>query len=359
MINLKDNSQFNQIVDTLIRLGFLFLIISWCLNILSPFVSVIIWGVILGMALYPLHNSLSKRLKDRKKLASGIIVLLGICCIVIPTWLFVGQVITSFTQLGADFNSGNLKLPPANKDIAEWPVIGEDLYNLWREASQSLEKFLSKYQEQLLSIGQTLFDGVKSIGGSLITILLAIIIAGALLSGNAAQKLGELFFLRLAGDKGIEITTLISKTVSNVVKGVLGVALIQAFLAGLGMLGAGIPYAGVWTLLILIMAILQLPIIPVIIAIIIWLFNDMGTVGAVLWTIYFVAVSLADTPLKAVFLGKGASVPMLVIFLGVIGGFITDGFIGLFTGAIIVSIGYSLFMAWLKQGDLSEFDKSE
>ena len=359
MINLKDNSQFNQIVDTLIRLGFLFLIISWCLNILSPFVSVIIWGVILGMALYPLHNSLSKRLKDRKKLASGIIVLLGVCCIVIPTWLFVGQVITSFTQLGADFNSGNLKLPPANKDIAEWPVIGEDLYNLWREASQSLEKFLSKYQEQLLSIGQTLFDGVKSIGGSLITILLAIIIAGTLLSGNATQKLGELFFLRLAGDKGIEITTLISKTVSNVVKGVLGVALIQAFLAGLGMLGAGIPYAGVWTLLILIMAILQLPIIPVIIAIIIWLFNDMGTVGAVLWTIYFVAVSLADTPLKAVFLGKGASVPMLVIFLGVIGGFITDGFIGLFTGAIIVSIGYSLFMAWLKQGDLSEFDKSE
>jgi predicted PurR-regulated permease PerM len=136
--------------------------------------------------------------------------------------------------------------------------------------------------------------------------------------------------------------------VINVVKGVIGVALIQSFLIGLGMLGAGIPYSGVWTLVVLILAILHITLLPVILVIVIWLFNDLNTLSAVLWSIFFIAASLADTPLKAIFLGKGASVPMLVIFLGVIGGFISSGFIGLFTGAIIVSIGYSLFMTWLK-----------
>ena len=130
------------------------------------------------------------------------------------------------------------------------------------------------------------------------------------------------FSFRLVGDKGDDLVDIIAKTVGNVVKGVIGVALIQAFLVGLGMLGAGVPYAGVWALIVLIMAILQLPVLPVVIPAVIWLFNgDMGTVGAVLWTIYLIAASISDTPLKAIFLGKGASVPMLVIFLGVIGGF--------------------------------------
>jgi len=345
--NAFDNSKFSQLVDTIIRLGFLLLIIAWCLNILAPFSGVIIWGVILAMALFPLHQKLCSKLKIKKKFASFLIVVAGLLCIIIPTWLFVGQVVTSFSQLSNDFNSGNLKFPPVNPSIREWPVIGEDFYNLWEEASQSLESFLNKYKDQLLSFGQTLFNGVKSISGSLVTIILAIIIAGALLSGDKAQSLGRTFFNRLAGDKGDFLITIIAKTVGNVVKGVIGVALIQAFLIGLGMLGAGVPYAGVWALLVLIMAILQLPVIPVIVLLIVWLFNDMGTLGAVLWSIYFVAAGISDTPLKAIFLSKGASVPMMVIFLGVIGGFMNSGFIGLFTGAIIVSIGYSLLMAWL------------
>ena len=192
--NSFDNSKFSFLVDTIIRLGFLILIIAWCLNILTPFSGVIIWGVILAMALYPIHQKLSAKLKNKKKLASTIIVIAGLLCIIIPTWLFVGQVLTSFSQLSSDFNSGNLQLPPANKDIAEWPVIGDDLYRIWEEASQSLEKFLTKYKDQLLSFGQTLFDGVKSISGSLVTFILAVIIAGALLSGDAAQKLGRRFF---------------------------------------------------------------------------------------------------------------------------------------------------------------------
>ena len=353
------NDKFKNLVDIFIRLCFLLLIISWCFNILMPFSGVIVWGIILALAMYPLHRSLSRRLKNKNKLASTILVMIGLIIIIVPTWLFVGGVIESLTELGNDFNEGTLKLPPPNPNIAEWPVVGDDIHRLWIEASNSLESFSANHKEQLLTLGEALLAGVKSVGGSLFTLILAIIIAGALLSSGGAQNTGRRFFYRLVGDQGDELIQLISGTVSSVVRGVLGVAIIQGFLVGLGCLLAGVPYAGVWALVGLFLAILQLPLIPVSIIIIVWLFNELNTVPAVLWTIYFAVVGGIDTPLKAIFLGKGASVPMLVIFLGVIGGFIASGFIGLFTGAIVVSVGYVLFIAWLKDGGPAPFEEQE
>ncbi len=345
----QDN--FMKIVDILIRLGFLALLVAWCFQILTPFAGVILWGIILAMALYPVHQSLERRLKGRKKLASTVLVLVGLVIIIIPTWLFVDSIIVGLTDLGADFHSGNLTIPPPDPAIADWPLVGEDLHRILTEASQSLEELMTQYREQLLVFGQAVFDGIKSIGGSLVTLILAVVIAGALLSSDYAQVQGQKFFKRLVGARGDEFIEITSKTVGNVVKGVIGVAVIQAFLVGLGLLGAGVPYAGVWTLAVLILAILQLPVMIVVIFPIIMIFNSHETLTAVLWTIYLIAAGLADTPLKAIFLGKGAAVPMLVIFLGVIGGFIMSGFIGLFTGAIVVSLGYTLFTTWLNSGN--------
>lgn len=353
------NDTFKTLVDMIIRLGFLLLIIAWCFNILMPFTGVILWGVILALAMYPLHRSLSRRLKNKNKTASTILVIIGLVIIIVPTWLFVGGVIESLTELGNDFNEGTLKLPPPNPNIAEWPVIGEDIHRLWMEASTSLEHFSANHKQQLLTLGEALLAGVKSVGGSLFTLILSIIIAGALLSSGGAQNTGRRFFYRLVGQQGDELIELISGTVSSVVRGVIGVAIIQGFLVGVGCLLAGVPYAGVWALLGLFLAILQLPLIPISIVIIVWLFNEFSTVPAVLWTIYFAVVGGIDTPLKAILLGKGASVPMLVIFLGVIGGFIASGFIGLFTGAIVVSVGFKLFMAWLNEGGKASFEEDK
>ncbi|WP_219842119.1 AI-2E family transporter [Aureitalea marina] len=346
-----------KIVDILIRLGFLALLVAWCFQILTPFAGVILWGIILAIAMYPVHQSLEKRFKGRKKMGSTVLVLIGLIIIIIPTWLFVDSIIVGLTDLGSDFNSGNLTIPPPDPAIADWPLIGEDLHRIWGEASQSIENLLTKYREQLLVFGQAIFDGIKSIGGSLVTFILAVIIAGALLSSDYAQVQGRKFFKRLVGERGDEFIEITANTVGNVVKGVIGVAIIQAFLVGLGLLGAGVPYAGVWTLAVLILAILQLPVMVIVIFPIIMIFNSMETLPAVLWTVYLFAAGLSDTPLKAIFLGKGAAVPMLVIFLGVIGGFIMSGFIGLFTGAIVVSLGYTLFTTWLNAGDSAEEER--
>jgi predicted PurR-regulated permease PerM len=155
------------------------------------------------------------------------------------------------------------------------------------------------------------------------------------------------FFRKLIGEKGDEFADMTYKTVGNVVKGILGVAFIQAVITGIGFLLAGVPFAGLWTLFVFILAVLQIPPAIVVYPIIVYLFTYLNMGMAIFWTAYLLIAGFSDNILKPILLGKGAPVPMLVIFMGVIGGFIFSGFIGLFTGAIIISIGYKLLIAWI------------
>ena len=132
------------------------------------------------------------------------------------------------------------------------------------------------------------------------------------------------------------------------VKGILGVAIIQGFLAGAGFMVAGVPGAGVWAFLCVFLAIIQIGIAPVAIPVIIYMFYRADTLTAGLLMVWLILVMLSDNFLKPILLGRGAPVPMLVIFLGSIGGFISMGFIGLFIGAVVLSLGFKLFQAWLE-----------
>ena len=131
-------------------------------------------------------------------------------------------------------------------------------------------------------------------------------------------------------------------------KGFLGVAIIQGLLAGAGFMVAGVPGAGLWAFLCLFLAIIQIGIAPVVIPVIIYMFYNADTLTAGLLMVWLILVMLSDNFLKPILLGRGAPVPMLVVFLGSIGGFISMGFIGLFIGAVILSLGFKLFQAWLK-----------
>ncbi len=144
-------------------------------------------------------------------------------------------------------------------------------------------------------------------------------------------------------------------TVGNVVRGVLGVAVIQAFFIGIGLLLAGVPYAGILTLVVFVFAVLQIPPTLIVIPIVVYLFSGKEIFPAALWSIYLFLAGISDNVFKPILLGKGAPVPMLVIFIGVVGGFMFSGFIGLFTGAIVMSIGYKLFEGWINSG--TETDK--
>jgi len=176
-----------------------------------------------------------------------------------------------------------------------------------------------------------------------------LIIAGIFLvkaepSGAFARKL----IIRMAGERGEEIIGIAGQTIKNVAKGILGVAFIQSVLAGIVFALAGVPFAGIWALVVLMLAIIQLPSALVMIPVIIYLYFVKDPLPATLWAVPMLIIALIDNVLKPLLMGKGAPVPMLVIFLGAIGGFIFSGFVGLFTGAIVLSVGYTLLVQWME-----------
>lgn len=344
---MKSESKSTSVFDITIRLLILLLIVVACLMIMYPFISIILWSLILGMALFPLHKKVTSWIGGRNKLASIIIILVILAIIFIPTWLLIDSLFDQVKELKATYESGKLTIPAPTEKVKEWPVIGEKLYETWQSASVNLETTIVKYKDQLAGFGSKLVKGVMGAAGGVVQIMVALIIAGILLTVGGIGESIRKFFRKVAGDRGDEFADLTLATVGNVVKGIIGVALILGLLHGILFMIAGIPYAGIWSLLVFVLGILQLPVIFVTLPIIIYIFAIKSTGIAIMWTLLLLVAGLSDNVLKPILLGKGAPVPMLVIFIGVIGGFIFSGFIGLFTGAIILSIGYKLFVTWI------------
>lgn len=132
-------------------------------------------------------------------------------------------------------------------------------------------------------------------------------------------------------------------------RGILGVAILQSLLAGLGMLAVGVPGAGLWALLVLLVAVMQLPALLVLLPVVVYVFTTASTGVAVGFAVWSTAVGLSDNVLKPLLMGRGSPVPIVVIFLGAIGGFLLEGIIGLFVGAVVLAVGYTLLQEWLAQ----------
>lgn len=347
---MKNLSSNNSVYDTSIRLLILLFVVGWCLLIMQPFTNIMLWSAVLAIAMQPLHSKISKKIGGKSKLTSILMISSILAIIFIPTFIMIGSLVDEVKVLQVSYENGSLSIPPPTEKVKEWPVIGETLYNNWQNASTNLGQFILKYKEQLTDVASGLAKNILSATGSVFQIMAALIIAGALLVFKGAGEGVRKFFRKLAGKKGDEFADIAATTVGNVVRGVLGVAVIQAILVGIGLMLAGVPFAGILTLVVFVVSVLQIPATLVVIPVSIYLFSVDETLPAVLWTIYLIAAGISDNILKPILLGKGAPVPILVIFIGVIGGFVFSGFIGLFTGAIVMSIGYKLFIGWLETG---------
>lgn len=347
-------SSRNSVYDTTIRLFILILIVAWCLMIMYPFVNIILWSMIFALALYPIHSLLANKMGGRRKLASAIIIFAILVIIFLPAWLLIDSLIEQVKQLKVTYDQGTLVIPPPAEQVKGWPIVGQQIYDLWLAASDNLEELLLKYKDQIIDVGSKIGKGIIGAVGGLIQIMVALFIAVILLAiGGTGEEIRK-FFRKLAGEKGDEFADMTVKTVASVVKGVIGVALILALLNGIIFLLAGVPYAGIWTLIAFVLAVLQIPLIFVTLPIIIYLFAEKDLVTAIIWAVLIFVAGLSDNVLKPILLGKGAPVPMLIIFIGVIGGFLFSGFIGLFTGAIVMSLGYKLFVGWVDSDDEAE-----
>jgi predicted PurR-regulated permease PerM len=331
--------------DTILKIVVLFLLITWCVGIILPFLQPVIGGAIIAIALYPFFAKVKRWLGNRNMLAGVLLTLFLMVILLLPaTWLIKSLADSLVTQ----FKDQTLVIPPPNPSVAGWPLIGKAISEIWLLASQNLEEAIITYKEPLSKLGMKILGGLGDLGTSLILLFLSVIIAGVfLIKAEALTAFMRKLIHRLAGEKSDEIIHIVGVSIKNVAKGILGVAFFQFIAAGTVFMLAKVPFAGLWALAILVLAILQLPSIIVILPVIIYLFSVKGLLSAILWAILLVLIGLSDNILKPLLMGKGSPVPMLVIFIGAIGGFIFSGFTGLFTGAVVLSVGYNLIVHWI------------
>ncbi|OYU96281.1 MAG: AI-2E family transporter [Bacteroidetes bacterium B1(2017)] len=345
---MNEKKVSEQAIEIAIRLILLFGILFWCFQIISPFIMPVLWALIIAISLRPLQNFFIRKFKLKPALSAIIITILMLSVILVPAVLFFTSATQVIIELKNQFEQGTFVMPGPPKFIESWPIIGDKLHDFLSDLNANLEAFITKYQSQIIELSKRVVSII--IGTSLVGIqfIVSIIISGIFLAiGDKANFSGNIF-TKIIGADGQAYLDLSIQTIRNVVKGVLGVAVIQALLAGLGLWGAGVPHAAIWTLVCLILAIIQIGPGIVMLISMFYVFDSSSTLVASIWSIYFVGVAISDNILKPILLGKGAPVPMLVIFLGVIGGFMYSGFIGLFTGAIVLSIGYKLASFWLQ-----------
>jgi len=339
------------LIDTILRIAILFVLIAWCIGIILPFVEPVIWGAIIAVALHPFFAMVKRWLGNRNMLAGVVVTLLMLVVLLLPTVLLVKSLVEGIQGLATQLKEQTLVIPPPDPSVAGWPLIGKPISEIWLLASQSLESAITTYKDPISKLGMAILGHLGGVGKGLLMFFISVIIAGAFLvkddgSVNFVRRLVH----RLAGEGSDEMLPVTGATIKNVAKGILGVAFFQFLAAGTVFVVASVPFAGLWAFGVLIFAILQLPSIIVILPVIIYLFTVKALMPSILWTVALLAIGLSDNVLKPLLMGKGSSVPMLVIFLGAIGGFIFSGLIGLFTGAIVLSIGYNLMMHWLGEG---------
>jgi predicted PurR-regulated permease PerM len=335
-------------VAAAIQIGLLFLLASWCLKIIYPFLGVVTWAMVIAVAIYPLHLKFTGVLGGRAKLSATLIVLIGLSGLLVPAWTLTESSLHSIQKVSQNLEEGDIKVSPPNEKVATWPIVGEQVHRVWSSAAINLESTLNQFRPQVKKFGAWALKSFASTAKGVLGFAVSIIITGVfLLSAAPAYAASCAISRRLAGERGAHFTDLAVATIRSVAKGVLGVAIIQTLLAAIGMIVMDIPGAGIWAIIILLLAIMQLPPLLVLGPMAIWVFSTAEPVPATLFLIYAMLVSFSDAVLKPMLLGRGVDVPMLVILLGAIGGMIAAGIIGLFTGAIILSLGYELFMFWL------------
>jgi predicted PurR-regulated permease PerM len=342
-----DEAQVNRALEASIHIGLAFLLVTACLVILLPFIPLIAWGIIIAVAVYPSFRKLQGLLGGRGGVAALLFTLAFLAVLMIPAFLLAQSLIDGVQTLTAHLKDGTLTIPPPPDSVATWPIIGAPLKNIWDMASTNLTDAVTRFAPQITPAIPKLLSASAGIGGTVLQFILSIVVSGLLLANaQAGYEMTRSLANRLFGDKGTEFQELVGSTIRSVTTGILGVALIQTVFASVGFLVVGLPAAGVWAVVFLVAAVLQVGVI-VLIPAVIYVFAVATTTKAVIFLIWCIIVALMDNVLKPILLGRGVAVPIAVVFLGAIGGFVAMGIIGLFVGAIVLSVGYKLFLAWL------------
>ena len=347
----SDNLFVKNAIDVAAKLFLIGILLVLSFNIIKPFVLPVIWAIIIAVAFNPMINKLTKMLGGRRKTASIGFSLVAVAVLVVPVIMLASSSLEVVQEVAGDLKNNEANfIKEAPDKVAEIPVIGKKVSDIWDMAAHDLKGAIVATAPLAQDAATKLVASIGSGLGGLVQFVISFIIAGVLLinpsKGYAVTSKVIRSFDPVRGEEFAKLTV---ATIRGVMSGVIGVAVIQAVLGTLGMVVMGIPGAGVWGVLILICAIVQLPPIIILGPIAAYGFAQYDTTPAVIFLIWALLVSASDGVLKPVLMARGVDTPMLVILLGAIGGMMMSGIIGLFLGAVILSITYAVFMSWVNE----------
>ncbi len=342
-------------VELAVRLGALALLLYWAVALVRPFVSIMIWSVVIAVALDPAYEWVARRLGGRRRLAAAAITVVGLLAVIGPaTWLALG-LIESIRLISAKLDLSTLSLPPPSLAVKSWPLIGQQIYDFWELAATNLKAALAQIAPQLKPVGTALLRTAADTGTATLKFFAAIVVAGFLLpAAPALAAASRRLARRIAASRGEHFVELAGATIRTVARGVIGISALQALLAGAGLVVAGVPGTSLITSAVLILGIIQIGPTVVLLPVVIWSWFAMEPLSALLFTAYMVPVNLIDNILRPVVMGRGLRVPLPVILIGLVGGTLAYGITGLFLGPIVLSVIWELGAAWIGEREAAK-----
>lgn len=344
----------HDLIQVALRLVCALLLLWICAKIFAPFAALMAWALILAITLYPLHLRLRDALAWSDARTATVISGSGLLLLGVPTVLLGMSLVDHIASIITQWQQGSLDIVPPDESVKDWPLVGERVYAIWLEASDNLAELLADHGEEVRSLLKRFVGGTTSMLTTVGLFLGAIVVAGIMMAyGRAGSSaMGRIAVTLVGNARGEELQVLSVATTRSVATGVIGVAVIQSLLLGIGFLWAEVPAAGVLAVLALITGIIQLPALLITLPVLIWLWTSGGAGEAsavmdVVITIYLIIAGLADNVLKPILLGRGVDVPMPVVLIGALGGMVGMGLIGLFIGSVVLAIGYQLLWAWV------------
>ena len=344
----------HDLMQVALRLVFALLLLWVCAKIFAPFAALMSWALIVAITLYPLHLRIKGSLGWSDARTATVIAGTGLLLLGVPTVLLGMSLVDHVTSIISQWQQGSLDIAPPDESVKDWPMVGERVYVIWLEASDNLAELLAAHGEEVRGLLKRFVGGTANMLTTVGLFLGAIVVAGIMMtfgqSGSAAM--GRIAVTLVGNGRGEELQALSVATTRSVATGVIGVAVIQSLLLGVGFLWAEVPAAGVLAVLALIAGIIQFPALLITLPVLIWLWTSGGAgdgsvVMDVVITVYLIIAGLADNVLKPILLGRGVDVPMPVVLIGALGGMVGMGLIGLFMGSVVLAIGYQLLWAWV------------
>lgn len=318
--------------------------------IVRPFLPAVIWATMIVVASWPLMLRLQARLWGNRALAVTVMTLALLFVLIVPLALAVVTIVNNTEEMVGWIKALKaVTLPAPPEWVRALPIVGEKAADAWQKLAAAgvteLSEKATPYAGQILRWFAAQVGGV---GVLLVQFLLTVAIAAVMFAtGEQAAAGVRRFGRRLAGARGEHVVHVAAQAVRGVALGVVVTALIQATLGGIGLAVVGVPFAAVLTAIMLLLAIAQIGVVPVLAPVVVWLYwnDEAGWATALLvWTVF---VATIDNFLRPILIKRGADLPLLLIFAGVIGGLIAFGLAGIFIGPVVLAVSYMLLEAWV------------